>query len=224
MDKKTLSPKNDFVFRKIFGFLEKSAQGLVKKYFFASLEDAVMPKAPKILRPILFGLLTLATLFPVVSRQSRLSAAERPIDATTEATTAATPGSDEEPDAASGATPNGAGQITITADDVWPGRINPDGSISIDAADLIARYAEDELDADDVFRYRTLVLSGVTSSISRAGSPKPWLEMGKGEFSIRCWLAPGQSPPPPGSDVVVRGDCDGMLLTIYVSDCQLLSP
>ncbi|MDR2392445.1 MAG: OB-fold putative lipoprotein [Planctomycetota bacterium] len=183
-----------------------------------------MLRVPKILWTPLYSLLPFASLFLMVSWPLRLCAAERPVDAATAATTGATPTDGERHDAASAATPHVPGLIEITADDVWPGRINPDGSIDINANDLIARYAEDELDADDIFKGRTLVLSGVASAVSRIDSPKPWLEMGKGEFSIRCWLAPGQEPPPQDSKVVVRGDCDGMLLAIYVSDCRLLSP
>ncbi|MDR0361652.1 MAG: OB-fold putative lipoprotein [Planctomycetota bacterium] len=106
--------------------------------------------------------------------------------------------------------------------------VNDDGALFIAARDLTDAYRRDELASDSLFKGKVVVIRGEVEKTSKKDAAKPWLSLaGDGESGkrIRCALRPGQlleKNVEPGGVVRIRGVCDGMKLSVSVSEGEII--
>lgn len=106
--------------------------------------------------------------------------------------------------------------------------VNDDGALFILAPDLADAYRRDELASDSLFKGHVLVVKGEIEKTSKPDAGKPWLTLvgdaGSGK-KVRCSLKGGQllgKSLASGDKVQVRGVCDGMKLSVSLSDGEII--
>lgn len=106
--------------------------------------------------------------------------------------------------------------------------VNYDGALFIMAPNLTDAYQRDELASDALFKGKDMVVKGTVEKTSKPDARKPWITLVGDDASkkkIRCALAPGGldgKKAEPGATVQVRGTCEGMKLSISLSDARIL--
>lgn len=106
--------------------------------------------------------------------------------------------------------------------------LNDDGALFIQARDLADAYHRDELMSDSIFKDKDVVVRGVIEKTSKPDAVKPWITLIGDDSSgkkIRCSLKKGQLAArgiEPGGTVQVRGICDGLKLSVSLSDGEII--
>lgn len=106
--------------------------------------------------------------------------------------------------------------------------LNDDGALFLQARDLADAYHRNETASDSIFKGNLVVVRGVVEKTSKPGAGKPWITLAGDDGSgkkVRCSLKKGQlaeQVPEAGVAVQVRGICDGMKLSVSLSDAEIL--
>ncbi|MCC8167210.1 MAG: OB-fold putative lipoprotein [Planctomycetes bacterium] len=118
--------------------------------------------------------------------------------------------------------------VSVVGDFAVPYATNDDGSFFIQARDLADAYHRNETASDSLFKGNAVVVKGTVERTSKPGAKRPWIVLagdGNSGKTVRCALRPGEMtepPPEPDSVVQIRGICDGMKLSVSLSDGEFL--
>ncbi len=118
--------------------------------------------------------------------------------------------------------------VSVAGDFAVAYATNDDGSFFIQARDLADAYHRNETASDALFKGNAVVVKGTVERTSKPGAGRPWIVLAGDDSSgktVRCALRSGEMPEPPpepGSVVQVRGVCDGMKLSVSLSDGELM--
>jgi hypothetical protein len=97
----------------------------------------------------------------------------------------------------------------------------------VSAPELMSSYTQNEVAADEQYKGRVLIVTGVVTKIGKdiLGSPYITLETGQRISSVQCIFPTSSShrlaSTKLGSSVVIRGKCSGKLMNVLLRDCEL---
>jgi hypothetical protein len=97
--------------------------------------------------------------------------------------------------------------------------------IEISAADLYEAYSGNEVDADNRYGGKKILVSGTVESVGKALLGEPYVAIGVGHaiFSVQCVFdSPnGLESLRPGDRVSIEGICSGVAMNVIVRECVL---
>jgi hypothetical protein len=96
----------------------------------------------------------------------------------------------------------------------------------ITAADLVSKYEDNEVSADDEYKGKNFYVTGILSHIGKDILDDIYitLKAGNGFRSVQCYISNAQLAAQlrKGDRVKIYGKCDGLMMNVLMKDCKLV--